>query len=472
MARTCRRVALAGAAAMAAAFATHGIAGDGDGDGGGNGAGGAASPPASDRFVVHEWGTFTSMQGSDGVALEGLTREEESLPHFVYSRAEVRDCPLRAQGWKGLEVPPDHVTRKMETPVIYFRSATPRKVRVRVDFMKGLLTQWYPVSDLLGPPEGARDAAPIDVSKVERSFLQWDVELLPRTKVDAAPPEAPTVAPDDPWHFAREVDANWVRTLPRTAPGREGPVEAERYLFYRGLGAFPLPLDVEEAADGTFVLRNRGDVAIDEAIVLQVAGDRAQIVETNRVTPRAGVQATLRGGEWWGPAGDVSEKLQAWFRERLRKQGLEADEARAMVRTWARSWFTSEGTRVLWLVPRATTDAILPLSIDPQPDELVRVLVGRTELIPRAVERDDFAAILETTARDPAVVADAMRRLERHGRFLEPHLRNLLRAVAARTAEGKATDKDEAVRQRVEAWLAKMRTEVTALHGRETPVGR
>src|SRR5204863_10073458 len=104
---------------------------------------GDETPAKSDApFVVHEWGTFTSMQGSDGVVLEGLTREEEALPGFVCSRTKVRDCPLRDKGWKGLEVPADHVTQKMETPVLYFHSPTARKVRVRVDFMKGLISQW------------------------------------------------------------------------------------------------------------------------------------------------------------------------------------------------------------------------------------------------------------------------------------------------------------------------------------------
>ena len=83
-----------------------------------------SDPSASSGLVVHEWGTFTSVQGSDGVALEGLQHEEESLPAFVYSRSKVRDCPLRDRGYKGLEVDVAHVTKKMETPVIYFYSAT------------------------------------------------------------------------------------------------------------------------------------------------------------------------------------------------------------------------------------------------------------------------------------------------------------------------------------------------------------
>src|SRR5438477_12030332 len=64
----------------------------------------APSPAIASDLVVHEWGTFTSVQGADGVSLEGLSHEEEPLPDFVYSRAKVRACPLRAKGYKGLEV--------------------------------------------------------------------------------------------------------------------------------------------------------------------------------------------------------------------------------------------------------------------------------------------------------------------------------------------------------------------------------
>ena len=54
-----------------------------------------AQGPTGKGVTVHEWGTFTSMQGADGVGLEGLQHEEERLPDFVYSRTEVRECPLR-----------------------------------------------------------------------------------------------------------------------------------------------------------------------------------------------------------------------------------------------------------------------------------------------------------------------------------------------------------------------------------------
>ena len=442
-----RRVLLTGVAmaAVVAAQATLGRAGEGD-------------PPKAPRFVVHEWGTFTSVQGQDGVALDGLSREEEALPDFVYDRTKIRDCPLRAQGWKGLEVPAEHVTQKMETPVIYFHSATQRRVRVRVDFVKGLLSQWYPVADLLGPAEGALGAAPLDVAKVDRSFLQWDIDVLAPGPGAKRPVEVPMVAPDDPWAFAREVDANWVRTVARKRPERAGPVEAEKYLFYRGIGNFTVPLRAGMWQDDDIVVSNDGDVAIQGAIAFEIRGEKGRVTQVDTIPAGGATKVTLQGGDWWGPIDDVDRKLQAFVHERLVKQGLFDDEARAMVRTWSRSWFRAEGTRVLWIVPRATVDAILPLSIDPKPDDLVRVLVGRAEVIPPRVEREDYAALLDSiNDHQPEVAARVLPWIERRGRFLEPHLRNVLAGIERRAAAKTPDADDAAVRSRIERWLEKLK---------------
>src|SRR5438876_3418336 len=35
-------------------------------------------------FVAHEWGTFTSVQGADGVLLDWKPLESSKLPGFVY----------------------------------------------------------------------------------------------------------------------------------------------------------------------------------------------------------------------------------------------------------------------------------------------------------------------------------------------------------------------------------------------------
>jgi hypothetical protein len=373
------------------------------------------------RFVVHEWGTFTSMQGSDGGGLEGLQHEEERLPDFVYSRTEVRECPLRGVGYKGLEVPVTHVTQKMETPVLYFHTRLPRRVRVRVDFVEGLISQWYPVTDLLGPPEGAESDGPLDLATIGRSFLEWEVDLVPRS--EPRPDEIPEVPADDPWAYARETSAAWVRTVPRDGEARLGPTEAEHYLFYRGLGRFTLPVAVEARAGGRGLVRNAGDLPIGAACVLEVAPDGR--VRWQRLGPvPAGAEPAFALGE--RPWETGPERIQAVLEKELLGKGLHADEARAMVRTWSRSWFASEGARLMYILPRAWTDAMLPLRIRPEPDRVVRVLVGRLEFLTPETEAEVEAALVGRLDADPATRAGAEARLDRLGRFLEPHVRRVL----------------------------------------------
>src|SRR5947209_132420 len=92
---------------------------------------GAARLPAApaEALVVHEWGTFLTMQGSDGVTLDGMYHEEHALPSFVHARS--RDQ---------LRIPA--VSVKGETPVIYFYTDRKLNVSVRVDFPHGVWTQW------------------------------------------------------------------------------------------------------------------------------------------------------------------------------------------------------------------------------------------------------------------------------------------------------------------------------------------
>ena len=54
--------------------------------------------------------------------------------------------------------------------------------------------------------------------------------------------------------------------------------------------------------------------------------------------------------------------------------GLYPKEATAMVDTWKDQWFAEQGTRVLYILPRAWTDRTLPLDVSPRPDRVVRVM--------------------------------------------------------------------------------------------------
>src|SRR6185436_12275708 len=90
-----------------------------------------AAPSDTAGLVVHEWGTFLTMSGSDGISLDGMYHEEHALPSFVHARSKDQ-----------LHLPMSRV--KGETPVIYFYPRQQSKVQVEVDFPTGLWTQWYP----------------------------------------------------------------------------------------------------------------------------------------------------------------------------------------------------------------------------------------------------------------------------------------------------------------------------------------
>ena len=94
------------------------------------------------------------------------------------------------------------------------------------------------------------------------------------------------------------------------------------------------------------------------------------------------------------------------------------------------------------------TDALLPLSIDPVPDRLVRVLVGRLEFVTPEVEAvggDGPAG--PRGGRLAGRVCDAARLL-RLGRFLEPQVRNVLRRTNGRDGPARADERSSTCSRR------------------------
>ena len=100
------------------------------------------------KYVAHEWGTFTSVQGGDGVLLDWRPLESSRLPKFVYDWSH-----------PGLDRFPfalftkNEMTslQRMETPVIYFYAQEDQTVDVSVDFTKGQITEWYPQTRQMSP---------------------------------------------------------------------------------------------------------------------------------------------------------------------------------------------------------------------------------------------------------------------------------------------------------------------------------
>ena len=84
------------------------------------------------QLTVHEWGTFTSVAGQDGRAVEWLPLSgPPDLPCFVDRfRFNIKGSL------------PGMV--RMETPVLYFYTPREMTVNVNVRFPQGAMTEWFP----------------------------------------------------------------------------------------------------------------------------------------------------------------------------------------------------------------------------------------------------------------------------------------------------------------------------------------
>lgn len=361
-----------------------------------------ASPPVSD-LVVHEWGTFLAMNGSDGVGLEGMYHEEHSLPSFVHARS--RDQ---------LRLP--SVSIKGETPVIYFYTDRAQTVRVDVKFPKGIWTQWYPQAQIVSP-QFSQSPNP---AELKDGRIRWCADIIPAGTPGISVPET---SADALWNYAREVDAAYVRTPDRT---KENAFETERYIFYRGLGRATMPLEFTAAEGGTLSLPKSDRFCANHVFIIRVDGDKGAFAYRESLKPGESLTQVIPAESEGKPLAEFTTKLCDELASRLVESGLYEKEARAMVNTWRSSYFQTPGIRALFVMPQAWTDEFIPLKITPKPKSTVRIMVGRTELLTQDRERIAEKAIGDLASSDAAVRQAAFEVLQKQGRYVEPIVRRVL----------------------------------------------
>lgn len=347
---------------------------------------------------MHEWGTYTSVQSSVGASMEGLHHTEEALPPFVFARDLGR--PMA----KGLERTPTQITQKLETPVLYFYGATGR-LSVDVRFPSGVISEWFPDASSFEPAMSPE-------VEVAGGRMRWDIELI--TKDKAEPPEVPSASV---WAPSRRVASLGVRVRDQD----------EGFIFYRGLARFDRPIRVLATGGGALEIVNDSDATIPAAFVLQAAAEGGGVLSVGALGPRA--RRSIIAPATRSPLAEYSAAAKSQLKRALTDSGLYEDEAQAMVDTWSYSYFQNPGLRVLYIAPRAWTDELLPISIDPPPSELVRTLVGRIEvLVPE--EEAQIAAALTAAAGGRAGFA-----AQDYGRFAEPKIRRGLQLLSDEEAK-------------------------------------
>jgi hypothetical protein len=346
---------------------------------------GTAARSQDATLVVHEWGTFTTVAGQDGNAVPWLplggpidlpcfvNRFQNQLFKYVGANAPLTYDRARTalQG-----------TVRMETPVLYFYAAHATTVDVSVRFPQGLMTEWYPKAAVTQPVAYADG-----LSRGAQSTITWNgVRVRP-----GAVPSLPREANPSHYYAARQTDAAPVQVL-----GQD-----EKFLFYRGVGGFQVPLSTVVTADEGVLVTNTSGAAPLHVVLFENRGGHIGYRVHDNVMNRVALDRPR-------PTANVAS-LGRLLERMLVSAGLYEREAHAMVETWRDSWF-EEGTRLFYLVPGATIDAVLPLAITPPPARVARAFVGRMEIITPTTIRAVRDAIAE--ADDGTLI--------QYGRFLGP----------------------------------------------------
>jgi hypothetical protein len=324
-----------------------------------------ASTKTSDpgALTVHEWGTFTSIAGADGHSVEWLPLAGPTdLPCFVErSRFNLKG------GLSG--------TVRMETPVLYFYAARETTVNVKVRFREGVITEWFP------PAAITPGYSPL--LSGSQSTIAWrNVKVAPGGVEDF-----PVEHGASHYYAARRTDA---------APLQSGS-DKEKFLFYRGVGRFALPIAATVNDDGKVTVSHPRGQPLGDVILFD--NHQGRIVYEVRRVLAGQVVVEL-------PVADQEPTLE--LERMLLANGLYPEEATAMIESWRDSWF-EEGTRLFYVVPRPAIDTVLPLEITPAPAGVARAFVGRMELVTPATKK----------AIKNALLANHLATLRTYGRFLQ-----------------------------------------------------
>ncbi len=429
-------------------------------------AGTTESAGESAPFVVHEWGTFTSFSGSDGVRLEFRPLVSSDLPGFVFNRAR------QVGAYSDLGKARWLVRERMETPVTYFYTDREREVDVKVGFPKGLLTEFYPPVKKMSPPFEREKVVPI-----RNAELDWGtVRLIPTEKLRTSLTDKATAdvvhqrlldsllpaASGDHYGFARDTDSALVYAKLPGDPKQPFDVPKgdffEKFLFYRGIGNFALPINVQAVGGGQFEVRNDGPDPIRSLFLVTAEGKELRMAFAGSLEP-GGRMTMVQSSQ---PT--TMDALAEAVTEALVAEKLYDKEARAMVNTWRNSWFGEQGTRLFYMVPPRLTDELLPLTISPQPDEIVRVLVGRYEIMSPEDEAR-VTQLVQQSVRDRTAFnakAEKDEKLRQQGYQLPKAIVELGRLGEPALVRIKTINKEPGVRYEAEALLAQLRAQIAA----------
>jgi hypothetical protein len=150
--------------------------------------------------------------------------------------------------------------------VLYFYSPRDVTVSVKVAFSRGLITEWYPHAARVQPNGVFRDTA-LNRLQADGSIMWDDVAVSPNLNG-----EFPHEVVSNRYYAARETSSSPLRV--KTTTGEQ----QEKFLFYRGVSASPLPLSAKLNSDGKLVVKVSAKTRFQPSFFLSAVANNSATV--------------------------------------------------------------------------------------------------------------------------------------------------------------------------------------------------
>ncbi|HZY85941.1 MAG TPA: hypothetical protein VFE78_13990 [Gemmataceae bacterium] len=363
----------------------------------------APAAPVAKGLKVHEWGVFR-VHNDTALANADMRAVWAGLPRFVYGQVAARSLPRH---WQNVEI--------VDRPVLFFHTPKAVDVELKVDFPGGTPAVWWPGTER----PALHGATLVGAAGQQPPFrsLEWRLRLKEPPNVARAP-ALPAAA-----------EGHWVKTLRAVQADdvfarvgeRNFGCERERFVYYDGL--LPRGKWLAVAVKGERVeLRNQVDHPVfDVTVVDRRTPGKVRVARLARLDGQAATRAlkfTEPEAKGWSTA--AVRELAA----QLKATGLHADEAGSLAELWKKELFETEGVTAFYRLPQSEYDRLLPLTMSPRPEELVRVglvihphcepdLAERVARLARELDSDNFATREAAEKRLDALAGAAVVYLKR-----------------------------------------------------------
>ena len=310
-------------------------------------------------LVVHEWGV--QVMGSSRAKgppsgnnpnLLGPPQELlDELPAFV-ERPETVYTDILNRGWR--------------KPVVHVYGRAGQELKLKVETPTGVPFAYFPLKPEFSFTAGSEVVFPdrmMNATGSRLTGLEWNMTLSDE------PPALNEVAADHWWNYLRDVPGSYLTT----ASGNE------RFLFYEATANVSFPLKRKLDGEGlTFEWLEsppadsamaKEEFSLQPLIILNDLGSY-RIGRLAGIPWRGGEKQTIDLDDLYGGS---QEGILQVCRQQWQRAGMTQAESEAIVNTWKPDILGTQGLLCLYTVPRSIYDAMFPITIDPKPDQLVRV---------------------------------------------------------------------------------------------------